>query len=265
MDIDKDTESIYEVFSVYGDYLTEESATREKMYEAVKSVEKESRKVYNVLQYIHRPGAEIPKILERCESMFTDIHQALNNLDQVIPEGGYWRYQNVWNHSISWLSFLGSLILYLKTDSLPEMPQVTEIIGLKSSGMKILRLDIEEYLLGLCQMCNELSRLAVNSVTNEDYQRPVRIKNFLNSLYTGFRMLNLKNDNLRKRFDSIKYDLKKVEEVVYDLSIRKLCQDGDKLMKADPAAAPVDPAAAQVDPLKAPVEPGVDEVDPQPK
>ena len=80
---------------------------------------------------------------------------------------------------------------------------------------------------------------------------------------------------LRKRFDSIKYDLKKVEEVVYDLSIRKLCQDGDKLMKAapadpaaapaDPAAAPVDPAAVPGDPVKAPVEPGVDEVDPQPK
>ncbi len=35
-------------------------------------------------------------------------------------------------------------------------------------------------------------------------------------------MVNLKNDSLRKRFDSIKYDLKKVEEVVYDISIRKL-------------------------------------------
>ena len=36
------------------------------------------------------------------------------------------------------------------------------------------------------------------------------------------RLLNLKNDNLRKKFDGIKYDLKKVEEVVYDLSIRGL-------------------------------------------
>ena len=35
-------------------------------------------------------------------------------------------------------------------------------------------------------------------------------------------MLNLKNDNLRKKFDGIRYDLKKVEEVVYDLSIRGL-------------------------------------------
>ena len=32
----------------------------------------------------------------------------------------------------------------------------------------------------------------------------------------------MKNDGLRKKFDGIKYDLKKVEEVVYDLSIRGL-------------------------------------------
>ena len=31
-----------------------ESATKEKLHEAVKAVEKESRKMYNVIQYIHR-------------------------------------------------------------------------------------------------------------------------------------------------------------------------------------------------------------------
>jgi hypothetical protein len=49
----------------------------------------------------------------------------------------------------------------------------------------------------------------------------------------GFRLLNLKNDTLRKKFDSIKYDLKKVEEVVYDLSIRGL----NRPTAAAPAAA----------------------------
>lgn len=34
--------------------------------------------------------------------------------------------------------------------------------------------------------------------------------------------MNLKNDNLRKRFDALKYDVKKIEEVVYDLSLRGL-------------------------------------------
>ena len=66
------------------------------------------------------------------------------------------------------------------------------------------------------------SRLSVNCVTSEDYSRPEKIAEFINSLNSGFRLLNLKNDNLRKKFDGIKYDLKKVEEVVYDLSIRGL-------------------------------------------
>jgi len=101
------------------------------------------------------------------------------------------------------------------------------MLGLEPE-LKTLYLDIEDYLLGLCHLSNELSRLAVNSVTSEEYSRPIRIAEFLNSLHTGFRLLNLKNDNLRKRFDSIKYDLKKVEEVVYDLSIRGLSKVAEK-------------------------------------
>ena len=49
-------------------------------------------------------------------------------------------------------------------------------------------------------------------------------------------MLNLKNDALRKKFDSIKYDLKKVEEVVYDLSIRGLNKPAVALVVPPPAA-----------------------------
>lgn len=50
----------------------------------------------------------------------------------------------------------------------------------------------------------------------------MRISKFVAELDAGFRLLNLKNDTLRKRFDGLKYDLKKVEEVVYDLTIRGL-------------------------------------------
>lgn len=66
------------------------------------------------------------------------------------------------------------------------------------------------------------SRFAVNSVTAADYSRPFRIATFVAELDAGFRLLNLKNDSLRKKFDGLKYDLKKIEEVVYDLTIRGL-------------------------------------------
>ncbi len=55
-----------------------------------------------------------------------------------------------------------------------------------------------------------------------DFKRPLDISKFLSNLIGGFRLLNMKNDSLRKKFDGLKYEVKKVEEVVYDISIRGL-------------------------------------------
>ncbi|KAL9966968.1 hypothetical protein ACROYT_G025119 [Oculina patagonica] len=73
-----------------------------------------------------------------------------------------------------------------------------------------------------CWEILDKSRFAVNSVTSADYGRPYKIAVFVAELDAGFRLLNLKNDSLRKKFDGLKYDLKKIEEVVYDLTIRGL-------------------------------------------
>lgn len=59
-------------------------------------------------------------------------------------------------------------------------------------------------------------------MTLGDYERPLNISRFVGDLSSGFRLLNLKNDGLRKRFDALKYDVKKIEEVVYDIKIRGL-------------------------------------------
>lgn len=59
-------------------------------------------------------------------------------------------------------------------------------------------------------------------MTLGDYERPLQISRFVADLSAGFRLLNLKNDNLRKRFDVLKYDVKKIEEIVYDITIRGL-------------------------------------------
>lgn len=64
-------------------------------------------------------------------------------------------------------------------------------------------------------------------MTYGNYSRPCEISKFVAELNAGFRLLNLKNDSLRKRFDALKYDVKKIEEVVYDLSIRGLLPSGD--------------------------------------
>lgn len=93
---------------------------------------------------------------------------------------------------------------------------------MKTNQKDGFHLDIEEYLNGILQLASELSRFATNAVTMGDYSRPLQISHFLADLNAGFRLLNLKNDSLRKRFDGLKYDVKKIEEIVYDLSIRGL-------------------------------------------
>lgn len=71
-------------------------------------------------------------------------------------------------------------------------------------------------------LADELSRLAVNSVTLGDHELAVKISSFVKDIHAGFQLLNLKNDVLRKRADGVKYSVKKVEDVVYDLSLRNL-------------------------------------------
>ena len=83
-------------------------------------------------------------------------------------------------------------------------------------------LTIEEYLQSLISLVDELSRLARNSVTLGDRKRPVEISKFIKDVHAGFQILNLKNDSLRKRSDGIKYRVKEIEDVVYDLSLRNL-------------------------------------------
>ncbi len=85
---------------------------------------------------------------------------------------------------------------------------------------KELDVSIEYYLMGLCDLTGELVRKAINSVIDGDYQTALKIRDFVKELYGQFLEINFKNGELRKKFDSIKYDLKKLDDVVYELKIR---------------------------------------------
>lgn len=220
--MEEGTEAL-DVFTEYGDILAKEADIREELRDAVKGVEVAARDIDQTLIHIHKYDRfkTLESIAEQAESKFVAVQEAYKVLDSKIPLDSYWKYSNIWSNTNSWISYLASLTLYIKTEKLADKDEVSKLLGM-DEGMTRLHLDIEDYLLGLCHLCSELARLAVNSVTKQDYNRPVRIVEFLNTLSTGFRLLNLKNDNLRKKFDSIKWQLKKVEEVVYDLSIRGL-------------------------------------------
>jgi predicted translin family RNA/ssDNA-binding protein len=72
--------------------------------------------------------------------------------------------------------------------------------------------------LGICDLTGELTRRAVSLVTKGKGKEVLVIKNFVEDIYGEFLKFDLRNGNLRKKYDSIKWNLKKLEEIMYDLS-----------------------------------------------
>ena len=79
-----------------------------------------------------------------------------SELDARVPTQSYWKYSWLWSSTTSWLSFLVSLTLYLDTEQLASKAEVESMIGLSGDKVDTIKLDVEEYLIGLTHLSNEL-------------------------------------------------------------------------------------------------------------
>ncbi|MBT7902447.1 hypothetical protein HN587_01190 [Candidatus Woesearchaeota archaeon] len=82
-----------------------------------------------------------------------------------------------------------------------------------------LKFEPDHYLLGLIDLTGELVRRAFNCAIKEDYAESVEIKDFVSELYDELMQFDFSGGELRKKFDSVKYDLKKLEDLVLNLKM----------------------------------------------
>ncbi|KAK9372507.1 Translin [Lipomyces chichibuensis] len=205
---------------------------------------------------------EIPTFAARTTKLFQFQKEAIQNLASLASQHPFYKYNALWSRTLQnaafavlfrdWLVNEGNAYIAnyggsskheerdeptetskenddvrSEVGQLTGLDRVCETLGVKPGldDENTFHLTLEEYLQATISLINELSRLALNSVImteNSNYSTPARINHFIKQLQAGFLMLNLKNDALRSRVDSIKYDVKKVEEVIYDLSLRGL-------------------------------------------
>ncbi|KAK4968658.1 hypothetical protein LTR28_001908, partial [Elasticomyces elasticus] len=196
-------------------------------------------------------------IVTAAQSSIDHEVDTISKLAAAVSPHPYYKFNHMWTRqmqdacfSVIYCGYLGG---YTKAGSeakprrLLTIEEVGEIMNIPVNlkDQDAFHLTIEEYLLALISLVDELvhpsraltniqyptdthtqSRLARNSVTLGDYSRPLQISQFIKDLHAGFQILNLKNDILRKRSDGIKYRVKEVEDVVYDLSLRDLVPKG---------------------------------------
>ncbi|CAN6670697.1 hypothetical protein TRVA0_043S00760 [Trichomonascus vanleenenianus] len=162
---------------------------------------------------------------------YHDLKLSLKSLIQAVSQYPYYRFNNIWSHCVRNSVYIFLISTWLQNKDLPHPDAAAAEFNLtiEQEG-KEGNFTYEDYLHATISVVNELSRLAINAVTaaatataaEPDYSLPVEIDRFLKQIQSGFWALNLKNDSLRRRADSIKYDVKKVEEIVYDLALRGL-------------------------------------------
>ncbi|XP_033625406.1 translin-like [Asterias rubens] len=216
--------SVSSTFSAFNEYLTNDQDMREEIRVAVRAMEQTAREIMTTLEGVHQTAGlkEAPALCQKARKLLETTEGQFAALQKKVPMDQYYRFHDHWRFVSQRLSFVAALIIYLESEKLITREEAAKFMGVSTKREDGFHLDLEDFLQGLLQLASELSRLAINSVTAGEYNRPVRISNFIQELNAGFRLLNLKNDSLRKRFDGLKYDIKKVEEVVYDISIRGL-------------------------------------------
>tara|TARA_Y100000310_G_C20691659_1_gene822662 strand:- start:857 stop:1387 length:531 start_codon:yes stop_codon:yes gene_type:complete len=81
-----------------------------------------------------------------------------------------------------------------------------------------LGVDVEHYLLGVCDLTGELVRKAVKDAIEKKYDDVTKATKFVEEIYGEFLKFNLRNGELRKKSDAIKWNLQKLEQLSLDIA-----------------------------------------------
>ncbi|GIX84510.1 hypothetical protein CEXT_474121 [Caerostris extrusa] len=234
----------FEIFSVFQKYMEEEEIVRDSIRSICKELEQASREIITILQGVHKPKglSQISALCEKGREKFSNVKNLYESLKGKVPTDEFYRYHEHWRFVTQRLVFSAAFIVYLESKKLIEREEAAEFLGINdyllhnfilnnfysfsftvsADPADAFHVELDDFLIGLLLLAEELTRLSLNCATYGEYHRPVEISEFVSEMNVGFRLLNLKNDLLRKKFDGLKYNLKKIEEVVYDLSIRGL-------------------------------------------
>ncbi len=84
-------------------------------------------------------------------------------------------------------------------------------------GHKDLGVDVDSYLLGICDLTGELMRYATNNFINKNFKVVLEVRELMGFIYDELMLFDFRSGELRNKFDSIKYSVKKLDDLVIDV------------------------------------------------
>jgi predicted translin family RNA/ssDNA-binding protein len=144
--------------------------------------------------------------LKDAEKLSKDMRKDLDELNEYIKKNPKMYHQGSYKVSIQ--EYVEAMLFY---GYVKENRLYTR---------KELNVDTDYYLLGVADLSGELVRKAILDATQKNYDSAIKIKGVVSDIYTLLLQFDIREGELRKKFDGIKYDLRKLEDLCFQLSLK---------------------------------------------
>ncbi len=149
---------------------------------------------------IHRGQVEeAARILEEVEKNFIKLEPVFKKSAALRSEGSY----------------KAALEEYVEAKMLYKL-----VVDKKISPIKEVKVDFDSYLGGLCDTTGELVRLAIREATDGRVKEVEKIRDLITEIMGELIEFNL-TSYLRTKYDQAKTNLKKIEQMVYEIKLRR--------------------------------------------
>lgn len=170
---------------------------REELIKTSRDVLKLSKQI---IYAVHRGD------MKDAKTLVTKINKILNTLKKLVKNNPKLGTVGAYRTAVG--EYAEALLYYhfIKDNKIPTHKQ--------------LKINTGHYLLGLCDLTGELVRKAVFLAGKGKHADVIKIKKCVDEIYGELIKFNIRNGDLRRKFDSIKYDLKKLEDLVLQLKLK---------------------------------------------
>lgn len=79
----------------------------------------------------------------------------------------------------------------------------------------------DQFILGMCDLPGELNRRAVYLAGKGKTDEVTKIRDIVEVIYGELLTLNARNNEMRRKIDSVKYELRKLEDLVLSLQLKR--------------------------------------------
>jgi predicted translin family RNA/ssDNA-binding protein len=182
----------------------------QKLKEEYKKSEGERRQIISLSNVILHDSKRIIFSLHRGEidiakSSFDNIEQILKKLEKQF---GVKRIYDEGSYKAAVEEYVEAKMFYFV------------LTGKKVDKIAGVNLTYESYLGGICDLTGELVRLAVNQAAAGKLDEVTRIKGIINDIMSELVQFDM-TGYLRTKYDQAKGNLRKIEQIDYEIKIRK--------------------------------------------